>query len=287
MEARALNESEPGADALALIIGAAMQRSLPFWSERDELELPPPPRRCASVDGYSIHANVRIGAKDREGLERLLRYCARPAVALRRMSRLPDGRIGYQLKRRLATGESMLRLEEMDLMRRLAALIPPPRANLTRFHGAFAPASRLRPLVVAATHARVLDGPASEKPAGGRLKWAELIKRVFGTDVLECGNCGGTMEVMAAITERAAIKRILRHLGLPSELPPLTRAQVQEWLPFGGETREPATSQESSDEDLGPAPRWVDHVSQEQEIAVERLPAWMRGPGRPEPNSAE
>jgi len=32
--------------------------------------------------GFSVDANVRIEAHERDGLERLLRYCARPAFAL-------------------------------------------------------------------------------------------------------------------------------------------------------------------------------------------------------------
>ncbi len=35
-------------------------------------------------------------------------------------------------------------LEPLDLMARLAALVPPPRMHLTRYHGVFAPHSRLR-----------------------------------------------------------------------------------------------------------------------------------------------
>ena len=35
--------------------------------------------------GFSLHAAVRIEAEDRAGLERLLRYCARPAFASERL----------------------------------------------------------------------------------------------------------------------------------------------------------------------------------------------------------
>jgi hypothetical protein len=34
--------------------------------------------RCATVSGFSVHAGVSIRADDRKGLERLLRYAARP-----------------------------------------------------------------------------------------------------------------------------------------------------------------------------------------------------------------
>jgi len=36
--------------------------------------------------GFSLHAAVRIAAADRAGLERLLRYCARPAFASERLT---------------------------------------------------------------------------------------------------------------------------------------------------------------------------------------------------------
>ena len=41
-------------------------------------------------------------------------------------------------------GTTHIVLEPMDLMARLAALVPPPRMHLTRYHGVFAPYSRLR-----------------------------------------------------------------------------------------------------------------------------------------------
>ena len=48
--------------------------------------------RCATVDGFSVHANVSIEARDRTRLERLCRYAGRPAVATERLSHCPmDG----------------------------------------------------------------------------------------------------------------------------------------------------------------------------------------------------
>ena len=58
-----------------------------------------------------------------------------------------------------------------------------------------------------------------------RLPWAELLKRVFGTDALRC-QCGKPMRVLAAITEPALAKRILECMALPSRAPPLTPARV-------------------------------------------------------------
>jgi hypothetical protein len=36
----------------------------------------------------------------------------------------------------------------MELMERLAALVPPPRFNITRFYGVLAPAATFRPFIV-------------------------------------------------------------------------------------------------------------------------------------------
>jgi hypothetical protein len=36
----------------------------------------------------------------------------------------------------------------MELMERLAALVPPPRFNITRFYGVLAPTATFRPLIV-------------------------------------------------------------------------------------------------------------------------------------------
>jgi hypothetical protein len=58
----------------------------------------PPKAQVAETEGFNLHASVVIGAKDGAGRERLLRYTARPAVALDRVSELSDGRIAWRLK---------------------------------------------------------------------------------------------------------------------------------------------------------------------------------------------
>ena len=49
--------------------------------------------------------------------------------------------------------------------------------------------------------------------------WASLMRRVFGYDVLSCPRCGQTMRLIALIEQPSVIRRILRHLGLPTEVP--------------------------------------------------------------------
>ncbi|MCX6553119.1 MAG: ATP-dependent helicase HrpA [Acidobacteria bacterium] len=45
------------------------------------------------------------------------------------------------------------------------------------------------------------------------------MRRTFGRDVLACPRCGGRLRLIALIDDEAVIERILRHLGLPTEIP--------------------------------------------------------------------
>ena len=104
--------------------------------------------------GFSLDASVRIHGTDRTGRERLLRYCARPPLALERMS-LEHGsgyhttgggpkegdagpeeagpaeagpicRVLYCPARPLPDGRDILALSPLEFLAALARLIPPP-----------------------------------------------------------------------------------------------------------------------------------------------------------------
>src|SRR5450759_1902400 len=65
--------------------------------------------------------------------------------------------------------------------------------------------------------------PACERerrpPRGEARRFADLMRRTFGLDVLACPRCGGRFRLIALIEEAAVIERILRHLHLPTEVP--------------------------------------------------------------------
>jgi hypothetical protein len=142
-------------------------------------------------------------------------------------------------------------LQPIELLRRLATLVPPPRAHLVRYHGVFGPASRWRRQVIPL----LSESSATEQPCGyapprsediapamteatcpdlatgkpqrpadpSRIPWAELLRRVFRDDVLTCP-CGGRRVVLAYLTQPGPVKAILDHLGLPSTGPPTARS---------------------------------------------------------------
>ena len=89
--------------------------------------------------GFSIDAKVRIAAHERCGLERLLRYCARPAFALERLREIDAEHLVYESVKPGPKGSVSLMLTPMQLLDRLAALIPPPRRHRHRTYGVLAP----------------------------------------------------------------------------------------------------------------------------------------------------
>lgn len=65
---------------------------------------------------------------------------------------------------------------------------------------------------------RPLPEPPVPASRGAR-SWARLIARIYEVDPLRCRRCGRNMQIIAFITERAVIVRILDHLGEPSRAP--------------------------------------------------------------------
>ena len=89
------------------------------------------------VAGFSLHAGVVANAHQREKRERLCRYISRPAISEKRLSLTSGGKVRYQLKTPYRDGTTHVIFEPLDFIARLAALVPKPRVNLTRFdlHG--------------------------------------------------------------------------------------------------------------------------------------------------------
>jgi len=99
-------------------------------------------KRCAEVAGFNVHANVRVGANDRIGLEHLCRYLARPPIANDRLQELPDGRHAFRFKQVWRDGTRHIVYTPHELIEKLIPLIPRPRCHLVRYHGILGPAAK-------------------------------------------------------------------------------------------------------------------------------------------------
>jgi len=203
--------------------------------------------RHSHYEGFDLHADVALGAHDRQGLEQVLRYGARPAVASDRLRFTADGRVALTLKRRYHDGTTHLIFEPMTFIERLAALVPRPNKNLVIYSGVLAPNAKLRSKVVtygsspepvqppAVPEAeRMADPPRASQSQGTtaakrsrpNYAWADLMRRSFGVDVLECPRCGGRLKLLAAVMSPSAVRAILASLRLPTEAPDLRPARA-------------------------------------------------------------
>ena len=86
--------------------------------------------RCARLEGFSLHADVAVPARRRDRLEHLVRYILRPPLALERLTESTGGQLLYQFRRPWSDGSTALLLDPLELLERLAALVPPPRRPL-------------------------------------------------------------------------------------------------------------------------------------------------------------
>ena len=95
----------------------------------------------------------------------------------------------FTLKTPWADGTTALLLSPQELLEKLAALVPPPRLHLIRYHGVLAPASADRAQIVpgpsaltAASDDGVCDGGCGPADNPGRhrhrVEWARLLARV-------------------------------------------------------------------------------------------------------------
>ena len=202
--------------------------------------------------GFSVDASVRVEANDRQALERLLRYCARPAFALERLREVDAEHLIYESVKPGPSGSVTLMLTPLELLDRLAALIPPPRRHRHRYFGVLAPNAPLRSAVTAPAGPRA-ETPAAQTPAAAaaapppapasasaetaqaaeepihrraaRYAWALLLARIYEVFPLLCPKCGGEIRIIAFITEAPAVREILAYLGEPTSPPRMAPAR--------------------------------------------------------------
>jgi Putative transposase len=199
---------------------------------------------CVEDAGFSLHAATRAGAQDDLGREKLFNYVLRPPIAQEHVTLTADGLVAVKLKRPFRDGTVSVEMDPLALISRLAASVHPPRFHSVRYGGVLAPHSNLRPHIVpppppaaigATTditepgcHSLPPKDDESAKPPTHRCRyrpWHELMRRCLKIDVETCGRCGGKMKLVALVKDPENIARYLRHLGLPTDAPPVAPAR--------------------------------------------------------------
>jgi len=203
------------------ILRAFLRRGLIGKNDRDEM------LSWEHGGGFSLDASVCISGTDRAGLERLLRYCARPPFALEHLHTLDAEHLLYHNPKPRSDSPRDLVLTPLELIDKIAALIPPPRAHRHRYYGVLAPNSPMRAAVTAMAPLPEVVQPMAEattadappQRAASHYLWAMLLARIYETLPLVCPQCQSPMRIIAFITEGSSVRKILEHLG-ESTLPP-------------------------------------------------------------------
>jgi hypothetical protein len=144
--------------------------------------------RCASVQGFSLHANTQVPAHRRDQLERLIHYTACGAVSLERLAQDANGDLVYTFTHPWSDGTTGIRLSPLELLEKLAALVPLPRVHLVRYGGCLASHSHLRGSIIPTPRQQGVDEEETDTGVPP-WSWARLLKRVFALDVARCPWC--------------------------------------------------------------------------------------------------
>ena len=234
------------APVLAGLAAASVQGTMALGSQRgarlrrlgdapEEGEAPEHGGCQARANGFDLHAGLVVPAGQRERLERVCRYALRPPVTEERLHLTHEGQVRLQLRRPWRDGTTDIMFDPVEFLGRLAVLVPRPRINLILYYGVLGPRAAWRAEVIRRETseegrdpwlkepgtAQTVDGDPADtarRRARGE-RWASLMERTFGFDVLACPRCGGRLRLIALIEEATVIGRILRHLSVPTEIP--------------------------------------------------------------------
>lgn len=203
-------------DVLGFLVGRELLS--PEWAER---------LLSWRHTGFSVHSKVR--AKTRKEAERVGKYMIRPLLSLERLSL--DERAGQVCYRYGKEAKETERMDYLEFIARVTSHIPDKGQVTIRYFGLYANAHRgkLRKASHEAFPLRMVEEELRPIPAKG---WAEMIRKVYEVDPLVCPQCGGTMKVIAFITDFPVVDRIINHLKLTfvADRPPPPQVAFQEPL---------------------------------------------------------
>ncbi len=183
--------------------------------------------------GFHVHDAVLVPDGDTAFALRLARYCARNPVALDRLEYdAPARQVRYRSDKADGPTAGTDTVDPLEFLARVLAHVPNKHQVMTRYYGYYA--NRVR----GARRAATADAPpttiAEAVPLPlreARRRWAELLRQLFEVDPLRCPQCGAEMRIVAFITQRAGIDRILDHMRRTREAargpPPTARTTAR------------------------------------------------------------
>src|SRR5262249_10364993 len=156
------------------------------------------------------------------------RYTARGAVSLERLQEDTHGDLVYTFTHPWSDGTTGIRLAPLELLEKLAALVPLPHVHLVRYGGCLAPHSHLRHAIMPTPRQQGLDGEETQRGIP-YWTWARLLESGVDLEMSTCPCCQrGVLLLIAVITQGEVIRKILRHLKRSADPPPIAPARTRQ-----------------------------------------------------------
>ena len=146
-------------------------------------------------------------------------------MSLERLERDAHGDLLYTFTRPWSDGTTGHQALPLELLEKLAALVPSAARAPGALWGLLGAAQQAARAITPTPRQQGWTSPQARTPSP-YWSWARLLKRVFAIDMARCPVCQqGTLRIIAAMTEVSVIRKILRHLKLAVDPPPIAPAQ--------------------------------------------------------------
>ncbi|MBI5418223.1 transposase, partial [Candidatus Poribacteria bacterium] len=174
--------------------------------------------------GFNVHGKEIIGTGNTEVIENVARYMSRAAISTDRVKFNPDDNTVtvYEKQNRLDCKSKAYNI--LEFIAQITSHIPSPYESLVYYYGIYSSSHRGKEKRANIENQKIEVKEVTGKKgiAGGKITstWARLIKRIFEVDPLCCKKCGGEMKIIAFITNRTEVKKILKHIHEETVKPP-------------------------------------------------------------------
>jgi len=159
-----------------------------------------------------------------------LRRCARPPFALDHLHQHDAEPLLYLCPKPRPGRPRALVLTPLELIDRIAALVPPPRTHRHRYYGVLAPNAPLRAAVTALAPLPT-PAPAAATPddaphrAAARYLWAMLLARIYEVLPLTCPFGHTPLRIIAFVHDASAVRQMLARRGEATPPPRIAPAR--------------------------------------------------------------
>ena len=139
------------------------------------------------------------------------RYLLRPPLPKGRLEERSDGKLLLKLKKRWSDGTTALLFEPVELLARLAAMLPKPGSNAISYHGVIGARAAWRREVVPSSPLTVSLGKLDKAQNSVVARpwayaWADLLWRLYSVNPWNCPQCGRRMLLKAVVPPPATIR---------------------------------------------------------------------------------